>query len=157
MQLIKVTPIVKNAFNITCKENDEIEITFEALQEDISPSDQFDMSEMKKFQKVLDNDSELQYCGVSHNWFCAHVTVKYKGFEGEDYLGACSYKSYDDFVKRKDDYFVDMVSTCVDSINAEIEARNAEIRRNLELRKALIFAGKYPELMPKMKRPVCIQ
>jgi len=41
-------------------------------------------------------------------WCVATVTVNYKGFSAFDTLGACSYKSEDDF--RKDGYFTDMVN-----------------------------------------------
>lgn len=150
MKTITVTPIAKNCNNITCKENNAVEIEFEALQEDISPDEQLEEPYLSKFLKKLKNDSDYQYCGVSANWFCAHVTVRFKHFEAEDYLGACSYKSYDEFCKYKGEYFTDMVNTCVDQINAEIETCNANIQNRWNLRKDLIAKGQYQFFLDNM-------
>lgn len=144
MKTITATTFVdRTANNIICKENDQIEISFEAQPEDISPSDMFDEELMSDLQKTLDNDNDLQYCGVSHNWFCAKVTVSYKYFEATDYLGGCSYASYDEFVQEENGYFADMVQTCVDEINSEIETINANIQKRWNLRKELSSKGEY--------------
>ena len=51
-------------------------------------------------------------------WFCAKVTAKYKGFEGVDYLGCCSYESEADF--KKDGYFEDMKVQALEDLNRNI-------------------------------------
>lgn len=112
---------------------DKIEVRFEALVEDMEPD--FDPSIMPAFKRKLKNDQQYQAEGVSHNWFCAKVTVYHKGFESESYLGGCSYKSYDEFVRLKDDYFTDMVRECIDGINDQIKEKNEEIQKHWESRK----------------------
>lgn len=47
-------------------------------------------------------------------WFCARVRVR---FEGNTYLGACSYKSERDF--KRGGYFTDMVSDAINDLNAQ--------------------------------------
>lgn len=51
-------------------------------------------------------------------WCCAKMTAKYKGFEGVDYLGGCSYESEENF--RKDGYFEDMKVQALDALNTNI-------------------------------------
>lgn len=51
-------------------------------------------------------------------WCCAKMTAKYKGFEGVDYLGGCSYESEENF--RKDGYFEDMKVQALGALNTNI-------------------------------------
>jgi hypothetical protein len=121
--------------------NDMAEITFEAECEDMQPD--FEEEFLDEFAKTLQDDVIYQYDGVSHNWFCAKVTVLYRGFEEVDYLGGCSYASYDEFVSLEGDYFTGMVETCVERINESIQAKNESIRSAWALRKEFISKGQY--------------
>lgn len=150
MQKITVTPIVNSANWIVCAENSNILIDFEPEQNDHSPD--FDESIMETFQAVLDADYDLQYSGVSHNWFMAAVTVKYRGYEITEYLGGCSYASFDEFVKEPDGYFSDMVNTCVDQINEQIEILNLKIQSKWNLRKEMIAKGEYLFFLSNRKK-----
>ena len=59
---------------------------------------------------------------MSHNdvwaWCRIVVTVNWKGFEGKDSLGCCSYKDLDDF--ESDGYYNDMVFEALDELNCNI-------------------------------------
>lgn len=51
-------------------------------------------------------------------WCCAHVRVMYKDtLRADDYLGACSYDSAEDFIAGG--YYADMVNGCIDALNAQ--------------------------------------
>ena len=52
-------------------------------------------------------------------WCCAHVTVSYRGFTGEEYLGGCSYESEANF--KADGGYESMVDTAIEEIIQEIE------------------------------------
>lgn len=60
-------------------------------------------------------------CGNAWAWFCAEVKVTYGEESASDFLGACSYKSEEDF--RQDAYFRDMCDLALLALN---EARKAE-------------------------------
>ena len=63
-------------------------------------------------------------------WFCARVTARCGDFHGVDYLGGCSYESYEQF-PTADGYFVDMVrAAMLDALDAaESEARKGDDAR----------------------------
>lgn len=106
-------------------ENLGAEVEFEALNEDTAPD--FDNEEdIKEIERQYNNGNE-------YAWFCAHVTVKYKGLEADDYLGCCSYKSERDF-KENSGYYDDMVRGCIDEINRTITANNAYICKSFKIR-----------------------
>lgn len=54
-------------------------------------------------------------------WFCAEVSLWKDGEElACEYLGACSYKTSEEFYTRyAGDYFADMVLTCADTVGDE--------------------------------------
>lgn len=88
-------------------------ITFDALDEDIpvkgnamcSGDDKLDMEVENEIIERLNN-------GDLSAWFCAKVTAEYLGFKYSDYLGACSYRSFAEFING--DYYADMIdSACV--------------------------------------------
>jgi hypothetical protein len=75
-----------------------------------------DDEEDKKAEEAILRDIES---GNEWAWCTAHVRVTYKGIlTADDYLGACSYPSEDDF--RDGGYFDDMVSSCVAEINNQL-------------------------------------
>jgi len=51
-------------------------------------------------------------------WFCARVTASWGGFEGDDYLGGCSYRDEADFRACT---FEDMQELALDDLKAELE------------------------------------
>ena len=85
-----------------------VTIEFEALEETESIFDHFD-------DKTMANEVADNYVSDSAAWFCAEVTVKYEGLETEQYLGCCSYGSFDEF--KNDPNYFEMVLECINEIN----------------------------------------
>jgi pantothenate synthetase len=116
-------------------ENMGAEIEFEPEEEDITPEDTlYEKESANRVRKDYNN-------GNIYAWFCAKVTVKYKEFEETDYLGACSYKDEKDF--KRGGYYYDMVTTCVQEINKQIEDYNADIQKRWNIRKAKYLIAPY--------------
>jgi hypothetical protein len=99
------------------QKHQDLVVTFEALQEDLSIDGQF--SEAADVKWVKDQLRQ----GNEAAWFCAKVTVSLRGhgIEATDYLGACSYKSFNDFTDEKDGYFVDMVNGLTDQLIPQLK------------------------------------
>ena len=58
-------------------------------------------------------------------WCCAHVRASFMGFVGDDYLGACSYESREDFM-HPDGYYPGMVhAACACIADQLLKARIA--------------------------------
>jgi hypothetical protein len=150
MRTISIDLDVKNSNNIIDR-NNQVEITFEAQPEDIRPD--FEEPFLSDFLETLKNDQDYQYGHDTPNWFCAKVTVKHlrTGFEATDYLGGCSYKSYDEFVKTPNDYFAQMVDTCVDEINEMIDSINEKTKANWRMRREFINNGLYDYFLYNLK------
>lgn len=53
-------------------------------------------------------------------WCSAHVIVRYQHYEGDDWLGGCSYESKEAFM-QPNGYYGDMINSAIDSIAEEIE------------------------------------
>lgn len=84
----------------------QVEFITECLPEDTpvkgnacAIDDETDRATEQMIYDQLDNGNEWAWCLIK-------VTAKYKGIEGTDYLGGCSYKSKNDF--EKDSYYKDM-------------------------------------------------
>jgi hypothetical protein len=91
-----------------------IEIELIHMEEHDSPRDQ--LEDPETVQWVEDQIAS----GNEWAWFTARVKVTYKGIlEADDYLGGCSYKSKQDFMK--DGYYKDMVDTCISEINEKLK------------------------------------
>ncbi len=114
-----------------------VEITFDPQEEDMQPSNS--MMEENCVNHVI----EQYNSGNRAAWFCAHVIVKYKGMEEDDYLGGCSYKSFKEFTSEKKGYYEDMIRTCIDRINKEIEQANFETCKRWTIRKAKNLIAPY--------------
>jgi frataxin-like iron-binding protein CyaY len=112
-----------------------VNIEFEPQEEDINIFDQFEEEETA--QKVADDYNS----GNFYSWFCAKITVKYRGYDATDYLGCCSYKSEKDF--KEGGYYIDMVDTCIQEINRDIEEHNRETVKNWTIRKAKNMVAQY--------------
>ncbi len=109
------------------KSNPGVEIEFEAEPEDMSISDSFsDERDVKYIIRQLER-------GNDYAWFCAKVTVKYKGYEATDYLGGCSYESEKDF-KEHSGYYIDMIQQCIDQINNDVTGHNNAVCKAFKTR-----------------------
>jgi hypothetical protein len=114
-----------------------VEIEFTPENEDISPFGQFDDDETA--QKICDKYER----GNEAAWFCAKVSVRFRGFEGTNYLGCCSYKSFKEFCSDESGYYVDMVNQCISQVNTEIQARNYETQKAWDIRRAVNLIQSY--------------
>lgn len=131
------TLIFKSLKSIAKLEDLGVEITFDPQEEDINVYDQYDNEDMA-------NEVCRQYeNGNRAAWFCAHVIVKFRGFEEDDYLGCCSYKSFKEFTSEKRGCYEDMISTCIDRINTGIIQANNDICRRWTIRKAKNLIAPY--------------
>ena len=82
----------------------------------------------EELQEDIDSITEDYNRGNQAAWFCAKVTATYRGVSVDEYLGCCSYKSFDDFLKPGG-YYEDMIkevtSELVDQVNSIV--RSGEI------------------------------
>lgn len=132
---MKTLPILKSIKDISEIENLGAEIEFEPQEEDMQP-DFEDEEDVKRIEREYGN-------GNMAAWFCAHVTVRYRGLENDDYLGGCSYNSFKEFTEMDNDYYLDMVNTTIERINSEIKAINFEIQKRWDIRKAKNMIAPY--------------
>jgi hypothetical protein len=88
-------------------EKDGFIICFEALPEDTSMRHHF----IKECGWTEAEYRKIKGCA----WFVAHVTAWKDGeMKGEDYLGACSYNTVEEFyTTHKGEYFSDMVDAAL--------------------------------------------
>lgn len=89
----------------------EVHIYIEYCDVDIDGD--LDKGAVKWVRKQLSKGNEWAWCDVE-------VKVMFEGLEASDHLGACSYKSKQDFVTNSG-YYDDMVDTCLDEINRKAE------------------------------------
>jgi hypothetical protein len=78
-------------------------------EDDVQPEDQLDDAESVRLVRDQMRD------GNEWAWFRAKVTCEVLGFEGTDFLGACSYASEADF-RAPGGYFDDMKYTALREI-----------------------------------------
>lgn len=90
----------------------ELVVCFESLPADCDMENHF-INDCKWSEEEFSEISEFA-------WFTAKVSVWKDGQElACEYLGACCYENEEDFyTKFKDDYYSDMVKTCLDEIKA---------------------------------------
>jgi len=97
----------------------ELDIQIEVIthNEDINPQDHIeDQESINTINKRLE-------LGDIWAWTCVEIKGVYKNIlSASDYLGACSYKSEDDFIKGA--YYQDMVNNCIDQLNEQAKALN---------------------------------
>ena len=140
--------IIKNTRKMVkqLKELEDIgaDVEFEAENETEAPDRDMDENQLKYIREQYENGNE-------YAWFCAHVKVKFKGWEVDDYLGGCSYKSRKDFIENSG-YYLDMVNNCIEQINRGIEDYNNSIKRRWELRKAHNICKRYGYVMFEAKQ-----
>jgi hypothetical protein len=88
-----------------------LEVTLDAMEEHISPNDSFSYEEdIKHVIQEFNNGNEAA-------WFCARVTVSVPGLGiiGTDYLGGCSYASFEEFMEEEG-YFSDMIDVATKAL-----------------------------------------
>jgi hypothetical protein len=103
---------------------DDVEISVEALPEDMHPGDSFGLDDPEE-QKIVDNIIERAESNI-WAWCCIRVRVTWRGHAGTAYLGGCSYESKEDFIKQ-DDYYPDMVDEALADLNRELKALYEEL------------------------------
>ncbi len=99
----------------------DAEIIVECLPEDLQIEGNASAIDPVTDAEIVKNIYDQLESGNEWAWCCIKVTLKWKGFEGTDYLGACSYKSKKDFIESND-YFPDMVSRAFDELVSNIES-----------------------------------
>lgn len=106
---------------ITVPTIDQVTFEIECIPEELS---------IKGNASAIDEDTDKeteQYIkdqlnsGNEWAWCCIKVTASYKGIEGTDYLGGCSYASKEDFISG-DGYYTDMKQAAYDNLVSEIES-----------------------------------
>lgn len=105
------------------KIKDKVEYSLFILPEDQHPDDCFGLEPRDQKQVVEKILKDLEW--NPYAWFCAHVMARYKGFQGHDYLGACSYKNEQDFMN--DGYYHDMKSSALDQLCDDILASKVRL------------------------------
>ncbi len=99
----------------------EADITVTALPEDTcirgncmaSGDNAADEACAVEIEAQLDSGNEWAWCAI-------RVTVKWNGLTGMDFLGCCSYRGKDDFIKNSG-YYLDMVNSALDEVTAQAE------------------------------------
>jgi hypothetical protein len=134
---MKQIPNLKSIKDIPKIEKMGVVIEFDPQEEDINIFEQLEDEETA--QKVADRYNS----GDRAAWFCAHVIVRYRGFDADDYLGACSYGSFKEFTTTDKDYYMSMVNKCIDQINKDVEFANKETCKFWNIRKAKNILAPY--------------
>lgn len=107
---IKLPKISQVEFSILA-EQDDIEVRGNALA---SGNDQED-------KEVEDDIISKLNRGNVWAWASVNVKASYKGMEGNDYLGCCSYDSESDFINNSC-YYEDMKKAAYNDLIAQIKA-----------------------------------
>lgn len=102
---------------------EDVEFSIECLEEHIpirgncvaSGNDAEDKEIEDNLIEQLNNGNEWAWCTVK-------VSASYKGQEGTDYLGGCSYLSEKDF--KEDGYYEDMKQTAFNELIQNLESLN---------------------------------
>lgn len=81
--------------------------------------------------QVADEETELEVKKQVENgndwaWCIVVVQVSLGSFSGKDYLGQCSYKSKEDFVKRSG-YYADMYNEAIDDLIKVVELNEKQV------------------------------
>ena len=102
-------------------ENAGIKIHFEAEEEYDLIEQNFEWTESEQVKDDYENGNDAA-------WFMAKVWLSYQGIESDkDYLGQCSYQSFDDFTGLDNDYFDDMLKTCYDNLVEQFSTPRLEL------------------------------
>ena len=102
--------------------NTGIKIHFEADQEEFNLIESSLCS--TEFEQVKDDYEN----GNDAAWFIAIVWLSFSGVESDkDYLGQCSYASFDDFTGIDNESFDGMLKTCYDDLVEQFSTPRLEL------------------------------
>lgn len=88
---------------------EEIEWSIERRMEDLDPAESFDDPEsVKDIHAKLDAGNPWAWCEI-------RVVGRWKGFDSDDYIGACSYNDENDF--KQGGYYEDMQKKILNDLN----------------------------------------
>jgi hypothetical protein len=98
--------------------NHLLQIEFSALEEYANPVDRYETIELaRNVQRELNRGNQAA-------WFSARIVVRLLGTDIEskpEYLGCCSYRSYDEFMQTE--YFNEMVDEATKQFSETIVSR----------------------------------
>jgi hypothetical protein len=83
---------------------DQCAFTIECLEEDTPVKGSFASGEDELDRGLEASILERLQRGDTWAWCVVKVTAEYRGFEGTDYLGGCSYESEANFITSNDYY-----------------------------------------------------
>jgi hypothetical protein len=106
-------------------------ITTEALPEDIDFVGNCSVIDEKTDKKTEQRIREQLQNGNGWAWCTIHVSATIGEFSGHDYLGGCSYKNGEEFMKEGG-YYEDMKSEAIDRLISNIESAGQTIESVLE-------------------------
>ena len=103
-------------------EIDEVEFRLECSPEDTSPEGNASAIDKETDKEILDWIYSELNAGNEWAWCQVKVSARWKGLEGVDYLGCCSYKSESDF-REPGGYYDDMKNEAFADLIRQIESR----------------------------------
>jgi len=100
-----------------------VTFTFTAEQEDQAPEEHFDNAELAaEIRKAINEEARYSY-GPIPDWFCSKVVASYGDFESDpQYLGCCSYETFEDYTSEKGGYYVDQCEQALGNLASKIDA-----------------------------------
>lgn len=101
---------------------EDVEFSIECLPEGLQIEGNASAIDEETDKEIADNIYEQLDNGNMWAWCCVKVTASYKGIEGTDYLGGCSYKSEKDF--KSDGYYSDMKQQAFDDLISQLKNLN---------------------------------
>lgn len=106
---------------------EEVEIEFTAEEEDVEVRGNVIVSGDDALDKEVEDDVIRRLnLGYIEAWFSAKVTARWKGFEGVNYLGGCSYGSLKEFTDSGT--YQDMINQALEELQEEVEAAFESLR-----------------------------
>lgn len=102
-----------------CMNSDDIEITLDVEQDDVPVRGNASAWDDETDKRIEDEILERLDRGDVWAWAWVCVKARYKGFEGSDSLGGCSYASEDDFT-QPGGYYEDMVHEARERLAEEL-------------------------------------
>jgi hypothetical protein len=106
------------------KDNAKIEFTAEGEHIPVR-GNALDSGDDAEDKKAEDYIIEQLNKGNLSNWFSAKISATYDNFHGVDYLGCCSYASFEEF--QKDAYYTSMVEQAIEDLAGQILSRKYDL------------------------------
>ena len=104
-------------------------INFKPILEDFTrESEHFDPELLETIQnEILE---KYDCCYPNPLWFCAKVTASFAGIESKpEYLGCCSYGSYEEFTSERDAYYLNMKDDAICSLFQTLMSIHSELQK----------------------------